>query len=124
MQAETEWINGKLHRIYGSIQDIDERKKTEQEIMEAKIRYELASKASTIGIWEWNMEKNTIVWDETMQKLYQRNISNSVDQYGEWKLSLHPEDREYQDSLIKETLLGNKDYNTLPKLSVINQENR
>jgi PAS domain S-box-containing protein len=112
VQAETEWINGKLHRIYGSIQDIDERKKTEQEIMEAKIRYELASKASTIGIWEWNMEKNTIVWDETMQKLYQRNISNSVDQYGEWKLSLHPEDYEYQDSLIKETLLGKKDYNT------------
>ncbi|GAB2999956.1 PAS domain S-box protein [Cyclobacterium sediminis] len=112
VQAETEWINGKLHRIYGSIQDIDERKKTEQEIMEAKMRYELASKASTIGVWDWNMEKNTIVWDETMQKLYQRNISNSVDQYAEWKLSLHPEDREAQDSLIQEALMGNKDYNT------------
>tara|TARA_R110000868_G_scaffold326453_1_gene587413 strand:+ start:63 stop:2249 length:2187 start_codon:yes stop_codon:yes gene_type:complete len=120
VQAETEWINGKLHRIYGSIQDIDERKKTEQEIMEAKIRYELASKASTIGIWEWNMEKNTIVWDETMQKLYQRNICQSVDQYAEWKLSLHPDDREYQDSLIQETLLGNKDYNTKFRITLPN----
>lgn len=27
VQAETEWLNGKLFRIYGSIQDIDERKK-------------------------------------------------------------------------------------------------
>ncbi|AEL27842.1 PAS sensor protein [Cyclobacterium marinum DSM 745] len=112
VQAETEWLNGKLFRIYGSIQDIDERKKTEQEIMDAKMRYELASKASTIGVWDWNIEKDTVVWDETMQLLNRRNIGNSSHHYNEWLLGLHPDDRESQNLQIKEALLGKKDYNT------------
>ncbi|WP_262485370.1 PAS domain-containing protein [Cyclobacterium qasimii] len=112
VQAETEWLNGKLFRIYGSIQDINDRKKTEEEIMEAKMRYELASKASTIGVWDWNIEENAVVWDETMQKLNGRNISNSLVSYEEWIMGLHHDDQETQNSLIQEALLGTKDFNT------------
>jgi hypothetical protein len=34
-------------------------------------RLQLATSAAQIGVWEWNILANSVVWDETMWQLYQ-----------------------------------------------------
>lgn len=42
------------------LQDTTENKRTQQEILTSKERYELASKGASDGLWDWALRKQTI----------------------------------------------------------------
>ncbi|WP_439504356.1 PAS domain S-box protein [Sediminibacterium sp.] len=53
--GEGEFLNGKCIRVYGSFQDIDEKKKAQQEIIENNDRFNLVAKATNDLIWDWDI---------------------------------------------------------------------
>jgi len=53
--GEGEFLNNKCIKVYGSIQDINDKKRAEQEIIASNERFNLVSKATNDLIWEWDL---------------------------------------------------------------------
>jgi PAS domain-containing protein len=50
--------------------DITERKRMEEELKSSEERLKLATKAGNIGIWEWDIKSNTLVWDDILYEMH------------------------------------------------------
>jgi PAS domain S-box-containing protein len=59
--GETEIINGKITKLYGSIQDIDDRKKNEEALQLSIERYNIVARATNDSIWDWDLVENQVV---------------------------------------------------------------
>lgn len=60
------------------------------EIIEERRKNALS--ASFVGIWEWNIEDNSLLWDEGMFNIYDISPHKFTGSYNDWKDRLHPED--------------------------------
>lgn len=68
--------------------------RSEQEFQDLLRRLEVAVDASRIGVWEHSINRDEILWDAQMHRLYQtgrtvRQVPPSL-----WTNAIHPEDRE------------------------------
>jgi len=112
-KGETEIVNGKCVRIYGTFQDIDKQKKIELKFAEAKERLEVATKGAKIGIWEYDIETNALVWDDNMYALYGIQKSDFNGEYEAWQAGLLPADKARGDKEIELAISGEKEFNTM-----------
>ncbi|MFN2378820.1 MAG: PAS domain S-box protein, partial [Bacteroidales bacterium] len=96
----------------GLARDITERKKTEQELQDMSQRLKLATDSGKLGIWDRDLEKNTMKWNERMFELYgitQDTFSNNVDA---WINGLHPEDKQRAVEESNLAIAGDKNFDT------------
>ncbi len=71
-------------------QDITERIEKEKELKELLIRFELATKSNNIGIWDFDLKADKLIWDEKMFALY--NMEGKTDiAWDEWAKVIEPE---------------------------------
>ncbi|MEJ7912843.1 MAG: PAS domain-containing protein, partial [Chitinophagaceae bacterium] len=61
--------SGKAIRIIGAMQDISEFKTQQEELVASNDRYKFASLATSDIIWDWNLEKGTILWSDNFTKV-------------------------------------------------------
>ncbi len=73
-------------------------------------RLHFATMAGNIGIWDWDIIKNELVWDESMYALYGIRQEDFGGAYDAWISTLHPEDREATDAEIQAALRGEREY--------------
>ncbi|WP_396636504.1 PAS domain S-box protein [Maribacter sp. R77961] len=111
-KGETEMINGKCARIFGTFQDIDEKKKTELKYKEVTERLKVATDTANIGIWEYDLINNTLVWDANMYKLYGVKETNFTGVYDAWETVVHPDDKERGRAEIAQAVAGEKEFDT------------
>ena len=104
--------SGNPIRMIGSIADITNRKNAEQEVKKITDRLSLATRAGTIGIWDYDVVNNILTWDEQMYKLYGITDKEFIGVYEAWKNGLHPEDLERADKEIEKALIGEKEFDT------------
>ncbi|QLE41327.1 GAF domain-containing protein [Nostoc sp. C052] len=89
---------------------LQEREAQLQRISE---RLVLSLKSAAIGCWEWDIEENTILWDERMYALYGvTKTSDSYLNYDIWANGLHPDDRNPTEILLQQAVLGKAEYDT------------
>lgn len=115
--VEERWIvsfneNGIPKSVFGTCQDITERKLIELQLIETNIKIEenehrlkLALDAAKLGVWEWIIEERKMIWDDNMFEMYGLKKVNQIIDYDSWVNTLHPEDREravYESTLIIE----------------------
>lgn len=72
-----------------------------QEINE---EYKFILDSIKIGVWDWTIEPNKLVWSDLMYELYGYDINIKVNSYDDYKDSLHPEDVERINSEIGHVL--------------------
>ena len=92
--------------------DITERKKAEEALQELSDRLLLAVRAGGVGIWDYNIADNTLIWDEQMYRLYGITSETFSGVYESWRAGIHPDDEKRCDAEIKSALNGEKDFNT------------
>ncbi|MBS0016760.1 MAG: PAS domain-containing protein, partial [Arthrospira sp. SH-MAG29] len=78
---------------------IHPRKQAELALRESELRLELALESSHIGLWDWNIQTNQVVFNQQWRSLLgyeQHEIDNDLE---EWQSRVHPEDlpRVYED---------------------------
>lgn len=78
---------------------IHPRKQAELALQESELRLELALESSHIGLWDWNIQTNQVVFNQQWRSLLgyeQHEIKNDLE---EWQSRVHPEDlaRVYED---------------------------
>ena len=92
------------------VRDITDRKKTEQHLQNATDRLTLALKSAAIGIWEWDITHNSLVWDERTEELYGLKPDEFPEAFNFWVSRVHPSDREFAASEVHLAINGEKDY--------------
>jgi PAS domain S-box-containing protein len=95
--GEAEIVNGKPVRIYGSFQDINEKKEFQQLL-------DKANRLANIGGWEVDLENNSVYWSDITKSIYgvpddfEPSIEKGLDFYKEG------EDREKMWSVVQEAI--------------------
>jgi len=85
--------SGRPTRAAGTHLDVDRRKSAERLLAERQRRYELASSAGNVGVYEWNVRTGELYLDpqiKTMLGLEPREIPDHQDA---WMERCHPDDR-------------------------------
>ncbi len=73
-------------------------------------RLQLAIKAANLGIWDWDIEKNILIWDDNMYKFYGVERSEFGGAYEAWSKSLIPEDKEQTVAQVEAALRGEHEF--------------
>jgi PAS domain S-box-containing protein len=86
------------------VRDITERKQGVEEIAQLADRLELATCAAQIGVWDWNILNNKLVWDDRMFALFGVEKEDFGGAYDAWLSCVHPDDRVRCDEAIQQAL--------------------
>ncbi len=110
--GEAERSNGKTVAFRGVFQDIDDIKKEKRKNEELNNRMRAAVESANIGIWDWNVADNDLIWDDNMFALFGLERSEFTEAYDAWETSLHPQDKEFAANEVKLALEGKKEFDT------------
>jgi signal transduction histidine kinase len=114
VQAQTKEIKDKAQTladqrsaILNILEDV-EKEKEKFEIASNKLS--LATRSAQIGVWEWDVIKNVITWDDQTYKIYGIKKGDFGGAYEAWQAGLHPDDKKPGDDAIQMALRGEKDF--------------
>ena len=105
-------VDGVPTRIAGTAYDITERKQADEEIRHLNERIATATRSAQVGIWDWDVANNLLVWDDQMYALYGLKKDEFAGAYEAWVSGLHPEDREFCEDETRLALQGVKTYDS------------
>ena len=93
------------HGVVCYFHEVTERARAEQALRASEDRTRLATTATGVGIWEWNILTNTIRWDTEMFRMYSVTPTPSgVVAYNTWSEAVLPDDLPEQEAALQETL--------------------
>ena len=84
--------------------EVTERVRNERLVRESEEGMRLATEATAVGIWQWNVITNQVRWNSQMFEIY--GMPPTVDgfvQFSEWCACVAPEDLPSQLELLRET---------------------
>ena len=93
------------------ILDVSDRKAAEIQLQDLTNRLELATRAAKIGIWDWDVVTNCLLWDERMYELYDIPPGDFYQIYEAWEAALHPDDLVSYRAAVQQALDGENDFN-------------
>ena len=96
---------GRIIGVSKIARDISERSLAAKTLRETKERMRLATEATAVGLWEWNLATNEVRWDAQMFRIY--GIVPTPDglvKYDVWRNAVLPEDISRQEEILQETI--------------------
>lgn len=109
-KGEAEMSDGKTVRIVGTFQDIDQRKKNQLAHSEISQRLKIATRTVQIGLWEYHLADNKLVWDDEMYDVFGVSKNQFSGVFEAWKSTLHPDDKERALKATTDSVAGIKDF--------------
>ncbi len=96
--------------IFNLQKEIQDRKYAEHELRESNARLQLSLHASNIGLWDWNPETNKVYFSPEWKKQIGYGENEISNRYEEWETHLHPEDREFVLTDLRNCVDGKQPY--------------
>jgi PAS domain S-box-containing protein len=81
-----------------------------RDLEKASERLDLATRAANVGIWDWDVVKNELVWDNAMYRLYGLRSGDFGGAYEAWAHTIHPDDKVRTEGEIQAALRGEHEY--------------
>ena len=75
-------------------------------------RFAIAADSAGIGIWEFDVVRNWLTWDDWMYRIYGQARCSEAEPYTLWANSLHPEDRLRCEARIMAAVRGEGEFDT------------
>ena len=110
--GKTEMVNGRACRMFGVFQDIDKAKRESIKYQELADRMRVAVASSNIGIWDYDLLENKLVWDDNMYKLYGVAKEDFSSDFSAWENTVHPDDKERALKEVEVSINEGKEFNT------------
>ncbi|MDQ8186417.1 ATP-binding protein [Pelagicoccus sp. SDUM812002] len=79
-------------RFFGIQIDITEQRRASSELEEVSRRFALAMESANVGIWDWDVKRDDLVWDDHTFNLYGVKRSNFKPSYRSWIRCIDPDD--------------------------------
>ncbi|QPK64796.1 response regulator [Methylomonas sp. LL1] len=87
-------------------------KAIEAELREKEERLSLATLVNGVGIWDWNLLTEEMIWDDSMYALYQLRRDDFAGTEQAWRTALHPDDLARGDREVAAAISGEKPLDT------------
>ncbi len=84
--------------------DVSRRVELDTRIANSNARFELALKSRKMGVWEWEITNDRLVWDSTLYSLYGIKDITQVITFESWESLLHPKDRHLLQQELNDAL--------------------
>ena len=95
----------RTRRLIGERQrNINDLRDREAELERLSRRLGLALDASKVGVWDFNIDTDVLVWDDRMDELYGYPPVGRRHTYADWRDRLHPEDLERAEAEFREAV--------------------
>lgn len=91
-------------RIFAAVTDLSEKLAAQEEIREANMRFERITKATQEGLWEWNIETNTMWWSTVAWQLLGYNETSSHASMDQWLTHLRSDFRHSINTALQDHL--------------------
>jgi diguanylate cyclase (GGDEF)-like protein/PAS domain S-box-containing protein len=72
--------------------DVSYIRRSERALTEAQQRLAIATGAAHIGIWEYDINSQQLIWDDSMHQIYGLSTSTKELAFDTWRRSLHKDD--------------------------------
>ena len=108
--SELHLVTGRM--FTGVVHDISERKQAEQAYRLMSDRLLVATHAANVGIWDYDVVNNILVWDDAMYLIFGVLPEKFSGAYEAWESGLHPDDKESAVENLQMSLRGEKDFDT------------
>jgi len=114
-------LSGLLFRRLDSassrLREETQRRKQETALLGSQLdllnqRFSLAADSARIGVWDYHVPENRLIWDRWMFALYGLQEEDFSGAYQSWQNGLHPDDKLRGDEEIRQALCGEKDFDT------------
>ncbi|MBD2730379.1 PAS domain S-box protein [Nostoc sp. FACHB-892] len=92
-------------------QEIAERQQVEDSLRESEERLRLALEVSQMGLWDWNIVTNQVIWSENYELLFGVLPGSFDGPYETFQKCVYPEDRQSVMQGIAQALEQKTDYN-------------
>ena len=120
LQQRIAWVSapdGTPRAAQGVVRDITPGKAHSLSVSRANERFLTATTAGGVGVWDWDVPNNLLVWDEVMYQLYGLQEADFGGAYEAWSVAIHPEDKAATEADIQAALRGEREY--APRFRVI-----
>ena len=94
---------GRIVNFVGVQDDVTERKSVEEELAQSEERLRLATEATGLGTWDYDLVTGELRWDERCKGIFGLPADSEVD-YETSLMMIHPEDRERVDRVVSRAL--------------------
>jgi PAS domain S-box-containing protein len=101
---------GEIIGVISTVRDVKEQKSAEEALLLLTKRLQLATASGHLGIWDWDIQNNSLDWDERMMEIYGIKHDTFPGVYIAWENRLHPEDRTMALEAIRLALNGSREY--------------
>jgi PAS domain S-box-containing protein len=88
----------------------DDLSASESRARQSEDRLQLAIESAGLGIWDWYVDEDRLVWDESMYPLYGVQKEKFSGAYDAWAASIVPEERERAAADVMAALRGERKY--------------
>src|ERR1700756_4941468 len=103
--------SGRPHKMFGTTQDITERKRAEEELQllyrdlqESKASLEEAQRIAHVGSWVWDLDKNQVTYSVEYYRIFGLTPTKGAIDIATVREMIHPEDREYVFQIAEEAI--------------------
>jgi PAS domain S-box-containing protein len=97
--------------------EVEMRKRRERELRESEARLrtseerlKLAIDAAGLGIWDWDVEQDRLVWDDSVYQLYGVHKDKFSGAFDAWSRCLVPEDVARANADVEAALRGDREF--------------
>ncbi|NRR29661.1 response regulator [Oxalobacteraceae bacterium] len=105
------WFFGELRTLNDSIREMVALLDSRYVAMHAsEERLQIASSAAAIGIWDWDIKHDEVVWDEQMYRLHAVDSARVPKPFDSWMTLLHPDDAIPVRTLLERALAGDGEF--------------
>ena len=93
-------------RVMVALQDISEKVRARAELELALARLELATRSGRIGVWQLDLQTDTLHWDAAMWRLYGEEPGTGPVRPGFWQERVHPDDLPAANAAVQAAIDG------------------
>ena len=96
---------GTAGKLVGAFQDITERKSVDELLRLQTERAQLATHIAEIGVWDWDVVDDVVIWDEQMHRIYGlERRENGILNYKTFADSVLPGELQAQEAALRHTV--------------------
>jgi PAS domain S-box-containing protein len=98
--------SGEIIAIVAVTRDITAARTAQTDLREALERLEVAIAAGRVGLWEWDLRTNQVVFSDEWKRQIGYSPDELANEFTEWESRLHPDDRERINAQLAGYLAG------------------
>jgi PAS domain S-box-containing protein len=96
----------KASLIQCNVRDVTDRNRAEETMLESKARLELATSATNIGHWDWNLLTNEVYFSPLWKSQLGHKDHEVANRFEEWETRLHPDDHDRTIKAVTDYIEG------------------